>query len=243
MAWAGRTDTGHGVVQVDEERDALAELPSTSVGQRASASGMCYIIFTSGSTGRPKGAVLQHDSAVNFLHFINRRAHAGCWEVMRQAAVQRAEPGLGACRRMRWGEGVVLQKTSTSFDPSIMVRLGSCHRERWMWRGTVRQWLRSQLARCAGAGGLRRPIQRRQPRRRGSRWRKGHAAPSARVQAAERDVPLPRALSAGGPAARASPVSALWAAVRQAAGNRTSDINHPRSRRSPTSGRAHRCAA
>jgi long-subunit acyl-CoA synthetase (AMP-forming) len=68
------------VVQVDEERDALAELPSTSVGQRASASGMCYIIFTSGSTGRPKGAVLQHDSAVNFLHFINRCAHSGGWQ-------------------------------------------------------------------------------------------------------------------------------------------------------------------
>ena len=79
--------------QVDEEQNALAELPSTSVGQRASVRNMCYIIFTSGSTGRPKGAVLQHDSAVNFLHFINRRAHAGCWEVMRQAAVQRAEPG------------------------------------------------------------------------------------------------------------------------------------------------------
>ncbi len=79
-AWAERrTATGCGVVQVDEEREALAELPSTSVGRRASASGMCYIIFTSGSTGRPKGAVLQHGSAVNFLHFMNMCAHTGCW--------------------------------------------------------------------------------------------------------------------------------------------------------------------
>ena len=117
------------MVQVDEERDALAELPSVSVGQRADARNMCYIIFTSGSTGRPKGAVLQHDSAVNFLHFINRCAYTGCWQVMAHQSCG-AEPGLGACRRMRWGEGVVLQKTSTSFDPSIMVRLGYCHRER-----------------------------------------------------------------------------------------------------------------
>ncbi len=114
---------------MDEEQNALAELPSTSVGQRASVRNMCYIIFTSGSTGRPKGAVLQHDSAVNFLHFINRCAYTGCWQVMAHQSCG-AEPGLGACRRMRWGEGVVLQKTSTSFDPSIMVRLGYCHRER-----------------------------------------------------------------------------------------------------------------
>ncbi len=63
---------------MDEERDALAELPSASVGERANARNMCYIIFTSGSTGRPKGAVLQHDSAVNFLHLSTGAPVPGC---------------------------------------------------------------------------------------------------------------------------------------------------------------------
>ncbi len=76
--WAGgqQCREAGACAQVDEEADALAEQPPSSPGQRANARNMCYIIFTSGSTGRPKGAVLQHDSAVNFLHFIHRCAHA-----------------------------------------------------------------------------------------------------------------------------------------------------------------------
>ncbi len=66
--------------QVDEDRDALAQQPTAPPGPRAAASNMCYIIFTSGSTGRPKGAVLQHDGAVNFMHFIHRCAdRCACW--------------------------------------------------------------------------------------------------------------------------------------------------------------------
>ncbi len=61
--------------QVDEEHDALAQQPTAPPGLRAAASNMCYIIFTSGSMGRPKGAVLQHDGAVNFMHFIHRCAN------------------------------------------------------------------------------------------------------------------------------------------------------------------------
>jgi acyl-coenzyme A synthetase/AMP-(fatty) acid ligase len=101
---------------------------------------MCYIIFTSGSTGRPKGAVLQHDGSVNFMHFIHRCAHARAagqaparvcmagllsWmrSLRRGRAGRDAEVGAGVrARRMGWGEGVMLQKASASFDQSIAVR-------------------------------------------------------------------------------------------------------------------------
>ena len=63
-----------GDCQVDEARDELAKLPTMSPGHRASATNLCYIIFTSGSTGRPKGTMLQHDSAINFLHGVNECA-------------------------------------------------------------------------------------------------------------------------------------------------------------------------
>ena len=53
---------------MDAEREAIAEQPIASLGERAKPDNMCYIIFTSGSTGRPKGAVLQHAGVINYLH-------------------------------------------------------------------------------------------------------------------------------------------------------------------------------
>ena len=54
-------------LQMDAERDAIAQRPKTSPGVAMKSTNMCYIIFTSGSTGRPKGTVLQHAGVVNYF--------------------------------------------------------------------------------------------------------------------------------------------------------------------------------
>ena len=54
-------------MQMDAERDAIAQRPKTSPGVAVKSTNMCYIIFTSGSTGRPKGTVLQHAGVVNYF--------------------------------------------------------------------------------------------------------------------------------------------------------------------------------
>lgn len=54
-------------MQMDAERDAIAQRPKMSPGVAVKSTNMCYIIFTSGSTGRPKGTVLQHAGVVNYF--------------------------------------------------------------------------------------------------------------------------------------------------------------------------------
>ena len=54
-------------LQMDAEREAIAQRPKTSPGVAVKSRNMCYIIFTSGSTGRPKGTVLQHAGVVNYF--------------------------------------------------------------------------------------------------------------------------------------------------------------------------------
>ena len=54
-------------LQMDAERDAIAQRPKTSPRVAMRSTNMCYIIFTSGSTGRPKGTVLQHAGVVNYF--------------------------------------------------------------------------------------------------------------------------------------------------------------------------------
>ena len=54
-------------LQMDAEREAIAQRPKTAPGVAMKSTNMCYIIFTSGSTGRPKGTVLQHAGVVNYF--------------------------------------------------------------------------------------------------------------------------------------------------------------------------------
>ena len=54
-------------MQMDTEKEAIAQRPKTSPGVAVKSTNMCYIIFTSGSTGRPKGTVLQHAGVVNYF--------------------------------------------------------------------------------------------------------------------------------------------------------------------------------
>lgn len=61
---------------------------------RATPESLAYVIYTSGSTGRPKGAMIHHRAIVNHLLWMQRT-----WPLC--------------------ADDVVLQKTSTSFDPSI----------------------------------------------------------------------------------------------------------------------------
>ncbi|MBV9655042.1 MAG: AMP-binding protein, partial [Acetobacteraceae bacterium] len=50
------------VIDLDAEREAVAQQPLASPDIRASADDLAYVIYTSGSTGRPKGTLLRHSA-------------------------------------------------------------------------------------------------------------------------------------------------------------------------------------
>ncbi|MFI2612139.1 amino acid adenylation domain-containing protein [Kitasatospora sp. NPDC018619] len=58
---------GAAVVDLDEERAAIAARPDTAPPSAVSPDDAAYVIHTSGSTGRPKGVVVEHRSLANLL--------------------------------------------------------------------------------------------------------------------------------------------------------------------------------
>ncbi|MBP2677248.1 MAG: hypothetical protein H6Q82_313, partial [Deltaproteobacteria bacterium] len=81
------------VVVLDADPSLDGESPSRPE-RVATPESLAYVIYTSGSTGKPKGAMIHHRAIVNQMLWMQ-----GKWP-------------LGA-------DDVVLQKTSTSFDPSV----------------------------------------------------------------------------------------------------------------------------
>ncbi|MGW6055201.1 amino acid adenylation domain-containing protein [Streptomyces sp. NPDC055189] len=55
------------VIVLEEQADALAQLPAASLGLKADPESDAYIIFTSGSTGRPKGVMVPHRGLANHV--------------------------------------------------------------------------------------------------------------------------------------------------------------------------------
>ncbi len=84
---------GAAVVLLDADPSLAAE-DSARPGCDATPESLAYVIYTSGSTGRPKGAMIHHGAIANHLLWMQRT-----WPLSR--------------------DDVVLQKTSTSFDPSV----------------------------------------------------------------------------------------------------------------------------
>ena len=156
-----------------------------------------------------------------------------------------AELGAGLrARRMGWGEGAVLQKASTSFDQSIMVRPAAPP------RGAACPAAFTAMQTCCApcslrapsrppAGDLRRVCWRRPAGHRGPGRREGHAAPGAPVQEARRDQRRAGALAAGGAAPRAPRAPAC---APRRCGRPVASHTSATTRRSPSSGRALQCA-
>jgi D-alanine--poly(phosphoribitol) ligase subunit 1 len=80
------------VINLDDP--ALYEGPAAPLANVNSPQDLAYVIYTSGSTGRPKGVMIEHRSAINRMHWM-----------------QRAYP-LGP-------DDVILQKTPYYFDVSV----------------------------------------------------------------------------------------------------------------------------
>jgi amino acid adenylation domain-containing protein len=55
------------VLDDENERAALAQLPGTAPWQAVEGRSPAYVIYTSGSTGTPKGVVIEHDALTNLL--------------------------------------------------------------------------------------------------------------------------------------------------------------------------------
>ncbi|MFC5743619.1 non-ribosomal peptide synthetase [Dyella tabacisoli] len=56
------------VVNLDDDRDAMAEQPVTAPAGSARPDHLAYVIYTSGSTGKPKGVLVQHAGLCNLVH-------------------------------------------------------------------------------------------------------------------------------------------------------------------------------
>lgn len=59
------------------QRDAFDAYPSSNLAPVNEPDDLAYIIFTSGSTGTPKGVAIRHRTAVNLIHWVNRRYQVG----------------------------------------------------------------------------------------------------------------------------------------------------------------------
>lgn len=59
------------LVNLDSELDKIAQQSIKNPVSKIHPQNSCYVIYTSGSTGRPKGVVIEHQSFVNYLHWVN----------------------------------------------------------------------------------------------------------------------------------------------------------------------------
>ena len=66
-----------GLVRVDVDDPALAELPDEALANDAGPGDLAYIIYTSGSTGEPKGVMIDHRGACGTIAEINARFAVG----------------------------------------------------------------------------------------------------------------------------------------------------------------------
>jgi amino acid adenylation domain-containing protein len=97
---ASLTERRTPVVSLDTLREQLARESQRNISATTLPSNLAYLIYTSGSTGRPKGVMIEHRSAVAFIHWAR--------EAFR----------LGA-------DDVVLFSTSICFDLSVFELFGS----------------------------------------------------------------------------------------------------------------------
>lgn len=58
------------ILRLDQQRDAVLQLDSSPLPDRASGSDLAYVIYTSGSTGRPKGVMIERDAMDCFVQAI-----------------------------------------------------------------------------------------------------------------------------------------------------------------------------
>ena len=64
--------TVEGVQRVEVNNDALKEEPYRKAEKLHHSRNLAYVIYTSGSTGKPKGAMIEHYSAVNRIHWMQK---------------------------------------------------------------------------------------------------------------------------------------------------------------------------
>lgn len=73
-----RQDSGCKVVLTDDLLDtfysseASEKYDGENLGQVSQPNDLCYVIYTSGTTGNPKGVMVEHKSAVNYVHSANQ---------------------------------------------------------------------------------------------------------------------------------------------------------------------------
>ena len=86
------------VICLEQERDAIARQPTTSLERRATPHDLIYVIFTSGSTGIPKAVATRHENVVNYTQSITRKLKVAEFEArggMRMANVSTLSADLG----------------------------------------------------------------------------------------------------------------------------------------------------
>ncbi|WP_139488492.1 non-ribosomal peptide synthetase [Brevibacillus dissolubilis] len=82
------------VVLLDDQVHHASQADSTNLLPIHTSRNLAYVIYTSGSTGKPKGTMIEHEAAINRIHWM-----------------QRAYPITG--------QDVILQKTPYTFDVSV----------------------------------------------------------------------------------------------------------------------------
>ncbi|MDN3356433.1 amino acid adenylation domain-containing protein [Actinomadura sp. DC4] len=71
-ALAGLLPGGTDRFLIDEQWPAVEECPATDPEPLAGSRDLAYVIYTSGSTGKPKGVMIEHEGAVNYLHWCDQ---------------------------------------------------------------------------------------------------------------------------------------------------------------------------
>lgn len=71
----GNSDESLQVVDLDKDREAIAQQSPENIQAHLSPDHAAYVIYTSGSTGRPKGVVVTHRSLHNLFNAIGENLH------------------------------------------------------------------------------------------------------------------------------------------------------------------------